>query len=282
MTVLSEDSLALREYVAAITAEHLDTSAEPWGLAAMGGNGLVARLQAARRHFNDFCSSIEASDAPPAPERDRQEADLFEFVASAVSAIGCAHILAYALACGVAPDLPLEDALKLYPKDVYIRFCIWFPDHDVTTVMGRCVQAPAFNKLRELRNALDHRGTLGRHIARGGSSEGIASISLKAASQIPGDQARDWALSRSNLQPLLSWLESCLEDLLGALHAGPAPPAQNDEERRSRAELLLKVRLEQELERLSRVLGSISRPIPPTIRRILSEQSEKVRRALEE
>ncbi len=235
LAMLSYDGVELRNRLDPIGGP-LPIEGDAFRLKASAGNGLVSRLQAARRHFEEFVVSIEENEAPPFPERDRQEANLYEFVASGVSAIGCACMFAFALASAVAGDLPVAKALELYPRGVLYYFKVWFPADPITSYMKDVLDSHEFGRLNDLRNELDHRGTQRRGFSRQVGSNHHPPGRLVAGpgfSKIPGDELGT-LLTRASFAPLLGWLEDALERLVSGVEAGFTSPAQDAESQRHR------------------------------------------------
>lgn len=92
-----------------VIGKYAQSHEEGFRLSAAAVNGVDFRLRAAREHATALDESLRryAGSTPPAEERYREEADLFEWTADALSAINCAFMLG----CGLA-SLMAADGLK--------------------------------------------------------------------------------------------------------------------------------------------------------------------------
>ncbi len=222
-TMLPLGGLELRQRLDAIFSP-LPTGGRGFFVRASASNGLISRLQAARRHYEQLFQSVDNYDAPPFDERDLQEADLYEFVSSGVSAVGCGFLFAFALGYGMAPDLPIERYVDLYPRGIVKYFKVWFPSHPVTLRMDQILHSMEFNRFQELRNQLDHRGTIPRTFRQeiGRANQLPPTLGKPEAEPPAGLPATE--MSRESFDPLREWLEMALESLVSALESGLSQP----------------------------------------------------------
>lgn len=133
-----------------------------WSVFVNGWNGLAYRLVAADSYSKVFCDNIQSMSG-----RDRYTEDhaLFGFSFSALSAIECLYMAAYGIGAMLGPKFfPMDNQKRLNksPEDVAKCFTEFEPSSSFTKALEAISIAPQLQELRELRNALSHRGLLGR------------------------------------------------------------------------------------------------------------------------
>jgi hypothetical protein len=141
-----------------------------WRGAAMALNGVALRFVGAERADRRYMRAILnkrafSSDAV----RIVIEEALFAFVTNATAVIECFfHAMFWCAVVAHANGFESSN-LKLYPADVLRLFEKSFPDSRLTKAMSTALGEPRWHALKDLRDALSHRGILpwtiyeGRH-----------------------------------------------------------------------------------------------------------------------
>jgi len=173
---------SINRAVAGFANPNADTSAErqnTWFAFASAWNGLAYRLISAGEYHDLFIDSIKKSTSPPADERFRQEKYLFGFSMSALSAIECGFMAAYAAGSALFPEqfLLLEDRdLNKYPKPIANTYLGWRNDDPLSSTLFCIANSVEIKALEDFRNALSHRGVLPRKSFLGNAFDQPAAI----------------------------------------------------------------------------------------------------------
>ncbi len=125
-------------------------------------NGLAYRLIAAKEYSDKFGSAIDASTKE---DRYSQDHALFGFSASALSALECLFMASYgAGAIFKFSEFPVDKPKFLLrtPENVTACFTKLSSGLSISDTMRKIVEDDLYKDLCDLRNALSHRGTLGR------------------------------------------------------------------------------------------------------------------------
>jgi hypothetical protein len=185
---------------------------------AGGWNGLRYRFLTCTEHDEAFTGSIVChGDAPPHPERYRQDRELFGFFVTGLAAIQCLCYSLFAVSAMLEPSafpMTSEDALKkIEPERTaksYNKGATFRTDPLADALMA-LVDDQAYKDWRNARNILAHRINPGRHI-------------YASAGEDPGrclDSSSRWKLDhiildRNTTAQRRLWLANRLADTLNA------------------------------------------------------------------
>jgi len=128
-------------------------------------NGLAYRLRSAVEYNEEFGRLIALSTSPPPDERYSQERALFGCIASSLSAIDCFYMATYCVATALSPEhfqLRQEEHLNKTPREIADAYHAWQPSDEFSKLLSNVAKSDEYKKLKNLRNALAHRGTLPR------------------------------------------------------------------------------------------------------------------------
>lgn len=140
-----------------------------WAHSGPACNAIAYRfLGAAAADDSLTASLVSHGTAPPAPERTRQELDIFSFVSCACSAIESAAYGLFALGAMLSPShFPMSTGAEL--RRVTIRstkeaLMQAFPADSLVVLLETLAQESEFDELFAWRNVLIHRAPAGRLI----------------------------------------------------------------------------------------------------------------------
>lgn len=207
----------LHEHLAALATS--DPDAAEFVFESMAMRGLAARLVAGRRQARDFVGSAGDSPDPSTEVADQQEADIFDFCCSALSALNCSFLLAYGIGHELNVSLPWGRALRQYPRDVESQFRQYFPKETVTSVMTAILTSEELAHLQGMRNALEHRGAMQRGLAVPGPGNGLTLTLTEddLDSTLPTSSPPSLEIDLvSRTSELSEWLERSLDELISA------------------------------------------------------------------
>jgi hypothetical protein len=136
------------------------TRKSAWGLFVNAWNGLAYRLIAAHEYSVAFGQALGKAE-----DRYRQDHALFGFSFSSLSALECAFFAAnsarllldgkeHAEIKGKALNISLDGIADAYKRE--------FPGNPFTNLLGVIASSAELANLQDMRNALSHRGCLGR------------------------------------------------------------------------------------------------------------------------
>jgi len=194
-TVPSDFPSEAHERIHRLLVKYKDTNPIQWRSFGLGWNGLAYRYRAMAEYDEQYASSIEAfGNSPPPEERYKQGKALFGFFVSAVSTIECFFYSTYWFGAILKPGkFPASSkALKLYPVDIAKKFEVDFPGDSLSKQMIRCVHEPMYAEMKDVRDALSHRGMLPRQFYRGGERNGMATMPTN-----PKDLSNQWQYNLS-------------------------------------------------------------------------------------
>ena len=163
-------------------------------------NGVAYRWLAACDAHAIWSKSVATSNAPGSDERYEQEAALFHFFADANSCLEAFYLGCYGIAVRLRPgDFKVDaGALRLYPPDVACKmFAVW-PDEEAVAALKALVKSTEYKELKDMRDALAHRGPLPRRFHKGGENDGQAFLPDQ-----PKASPLDWEFSLS-VEPTLT------------------------------------------------------------------------------
>lgn len=133
-----------------------------WYVFVNAWNGLAYRLIAAKSYSDAFRESLQNSSMQ---DRYVQDHSLFGFTISALSSIECAYMATYGLGAMLRLEhfpVAKENDLKKMPTDIVMSFQKFCPSSPLTKALAKISTSPSYEELCNLRNALSHRGALGR------------------------------------------------------------------------------------------------------------------------
>jgi hypothetical protein len=128
-----------------------------------------------------FTRSIKKfGDAPPNPERYKQERDLFGFFVNGLAAIESLYYAVFAIGSMLEPvnfnvDTP-QDLRSINPESTNSQFKKVFPEESFNTILSRVTSSPEFRAWKEVRNILAHREAPGRTIFLSNSGSSPAAL----------------------------------------------------------------------------------------------------------
>lgn len=203
----------------ALLVKYKDTNPVQWRSFGFGWNGLAYRYRAMAEYDEQYTSLMQAfGNSPPPEERYKQGKALFGFSVSAVSAIECFFYSCYWVGAILKPsELPssAKAVSRLYPVDIARIFVAVFPEDSFSQQMERCVHEPMHAEMREVRDALSHRGMLPRHFYRGGERNGMATMPTN-----PKDLSNEWQydllIDERTTAIRRQWLSGQLKNLTSA------------------------------------------------------------------
>lgn len=157
-------------------------------------NGVVYRWVAACQADTTWAKSVTASKAPGPGGRYEQEATLFHFFADANSCLEAFYLGCYGIAARLSPEEFQVDAatLKLYPRDVASRMSAVWPNEEAVATLKSLVESSDYKELKDMRDALAHRGPLPRRFHKGGENDGQAFLPAE-----PKASPLEWEFSLS-------------------------------------------------------------------------------------
>jgi hypothetical protein len=186
-----------------------------WKAWAMGWKGVAYRYRAA---FEDHEAFVAALHPPEdGDQRFRQERSFYGLLTNGMSVISCCSYAVYAMVSLVAPTVfPIATAkdLRFYPEDVARKLASApspFQTDAITVALTNCIQDAQYSEMKELRNALDHRGMPGRLRELGGPDYIPSNLQ-----DLPDQWMVDLRFDTPMSQRLLDWLTAQLTSLLGA------------------------------------------------------------------
>jgi hypothetical protein len=194
--------------------------ATEWKEWSTGLNGLVYRFLACHEDGEAAVASLRASNAPPQPERYRQERDLFRFYFEGLSALECIAYAVYFLGSLADPaEFPTSvDRKRLEPRYVSARYSAHstFRAERIAIALHALTASGDFEEWGKIRNFLGHRGAASRTIyAKVGTRKGGA----RADWNLPIAQVDVSALLEpSELERRREWLGSQVREVCEAAH----------------------------------------------------------------
>lgn len=196
--------------------KHAHTRA--WKAWVMGWKGVAYRFRAMVEEHESFCRGL----LPPedGEKRFAQERSFYGLLTNGFSTLSCCSYAVHAMASAAAPtDFPIltASALRLYPEDIARKLVSHpspFQTEPITIKINACVGSPEYSEMRDMRNALDHRGMVGRLISPGDSD--LIPSNLLA---LPDQWIVDLPLDARTAQRLLDFVSGQLADLVGAAAA---------------------------------------------------------------
>ena len=206
------------ERIYRLLVKYKDINPIQWQSFGLGWNGLAYRYRAMAEYDEQYTSSIKTfGNSPPFEERYKQGKALFGFFVSAVSTIECFFYSTYWVGAILKPSkFPSNSkALKLYPVDIAKKFEADFPEDSLSKQMVRCVHEPTYAEMKDVRDALSHRGMLPRHFYRGGERNGMATMPTN-----PKDLSNQWqydlSIDERTTATRRQWLSGELKGLTSA------------------------------------------------------------------
>ena len=206
------------EKIHRLLVKYKDINPIQWQSFGLGWNGLAYRYRAMAEYDEQYTSSIKSfGNSPPSEERYKQGKALFGFFVSAVSTIECFFYSTYWVGAILKPrKFPSNSkALKLYPINIAKKFEADFPEDSLSKQMIRCVHEPTYAEMKDVRDALSHRGMLPRHFYRGGERNGMATMPTN-----PKDLSNQWqydlSIDERTTATRRQWLSGELKGLTSA------------------------------------------------------------------
>jgi hypothetical protein len=200
-----------------------------WHAFASAWNGVAFRCRAASEYDAEFQKLILMTTWPGGDVRYKQEVALFGCVNSALSSFECFCVASYAAAASLSvPSFPLtSDAhLRIMPRDVSDAFRKGYPNEKFTLILFDTIQSENYNALKDLRNALSHRGILPRRHFLSNHAVRPSAVPSNPKSMAE-NHAYDSVLGVQTTATPVKWLHASIGPLtaeLGALLERNAPP----------------------------------------------------------
>jgi len=215
----SDFPLEAYDKISGILVEYKDTHRTQWMSFGSSWRGLKNRYRAMVEYDKEFTQSIKKhGNSPPFEERYKQEKALFGFFVSAISTIECFFYSTYFVGAILKPDnFPSEfESLKyLYPQNIMEKFVANFHGDVLTDKMKKCVDDRMYIVMRDMRDALSHRGELPRSFYRGGERNGMATMPIN-----PKDTSDLWrydfSIDENTTTARHQWLSGTLKGLTSA------------------------------------------------------------------
>lgn len=156
-----------------------DAYPHSWAQYAGAWNAVAYRFLSCADHDRAFIESIKrAGNAPPQPERYRQERELFGFFVTGLAAIESLCYGLFAIGSMLdAQNFPIStprDMRSISPEKTAKQFAAAFPKEGITAALQQMRSAQDFRDWKEIRNLLAHRSAPGRAFHLGGPHHGEA------------------------------------------------------------------------------------------------------------
>jgi hypothetical protein len=213
--MLFPDSFPVADYDILQVPMQKHAGSRGWKIWNMGWKGLAYRYRMAVENQATFADAIQGPE--DGEKRFTQERSFFDLVVSSLSTLSCYSYGLYALISLSDPAaFPIATTrdLRVYPEDVLRKLTGTgspFQHEGITTTLSACLTSSRHAELKELRNALDHRGIPGRSIAVGKSDK------------IPNDLQdlpENWVVNRvfdaAFSKDIIEWLTLQVSELVGA------------------------------------------------------------------
>jgi hypothetical protein len=193
-----------------------------WMGIASALNGVLTRFWAASESANAFHQRFAAPNAQTDLKlMCQQEAAYFGFFTNVVSTVECFCYCVFWIgvatkAPGFAAEQP-EDLRRLTPDHIAKLFARAFPKERLTSVMTEIVDSEEWEKIKDARDTLAHRGVLPRYIAADWREPAPA---LAAPIFMPGKpraHPKEWAPDDQPIQRVVivqPWLVGAMNRLL--------------------------------------------------------------------
>lgn len=143
---------------------------------------------------------------------------MFHFFADANSCFEAFYLGCYGIATRICPGEFKVDAaaLKLYPRDVANRMLAVWPNEQSVAALKSLVESSEYKELKDMRDALAHRGPLPRRFHKGGDTDGQAFLPAE-----PKASPLEWEFSLS-VEPTLTgrhleWLAASINHAASGL-----------------------------------------------------------------
>lgn len=199
--------------------KYRETHSNEWNEYIIGWLGVARRYRALVEYDEEFTESIGVSSvAPPGEERYRQERAYFGFCASAVSMFECFFFSAYCIGSILKPDVfPMSepgDLRGVNPILVSQKYAEQFSRYKIQKVMRLLITDCKFADIKNRRDVLSHRGSMGRNFALG--RDGLSATMPRNVKDLPDQWDRETLIDVNTTASLRQWISDELEGLVDA------------------------------------------------------------------
>lgn len=185
----------------------------------LGWKGIAYRYRTSVEYDEQFTNSvIKYSNSPPHEERYYQEKFLTGFFANAISTLECFFFSTRCIASILKPEefpMMADRDLRFYPSDVARDFNNYFSSDSISRKQTECLKDTHYEKMKDMRDVLIHRGMPSRSFYVGGDRNGMATMpdNIKGLSN---QWQFDFPIDQQTTSSHRRWLSNMLKDLIEA------------------------------------------------------------------